>query len=114
MAQKGAARGVNFFVAPAGVRREQKAAFPAIPLATRPAGDRRGGMRGAWGSVLRLDLPPSSEDAPNIDDDKLVINPPKPCQIGKRPRLPDGRPVLFWVLVLVGAFQSGTVWAGLC
>ena len=29
-------------------------------------------------------------------------------------RLPDGRPVLFWVLVLVGACQSGTVWAGLC
>ena len=29
-------------------------------------------------------------------------------------RLPDGRPILFWVLVLVGACQSGTVWAGLC
>ena len=29
-------------------------------------------------------------------------------------RLPDGRPFLFWVLVLVGACQSGTVWAGLC
>ena len=29
-------------------------------------------------------------------------------------RPPDGRPVLFWVLVLVGACQSGTVWAGLC
>ena len=26
----------------------------------------------------------------------------------------DGRPVLFWVLVLVGACQSGTVRAGLC
>ena len=31
-----------------------------------------------------------------------------------RLRLPDGRPILFWVLVLVGACQSGTVWAGLC
>ena len=29
-------------------------------------------------------------------------------------RLPDGRLILFWVLVLVGACQSGTVWAGLC
>ena len=29
-------------------------------------------------------------------------------------RLPDGRPILFWVLVLVGACQSGTAWAGLC
>ena len=29
-------------------------------------------------------------------------------------RLPDGRPIIFWVLVLVGACQSGTVWAGLC
>ena len=28
-------------------------------------------------------------------------------------RLPDGRPILFWVLVLVGACLSGTVWAGL-
>ena len=28
-------------------------------------------------------------------------------------RLSDGRPILFWVLVLVGAFKSGTVWAGL-
>ena len=25
-----------------------------------------------------------------------------------------GRPILFWVLVLVGACQSGTMWAGLC
>ena len=29
-------------------------------------------------------------------------------------RLPDGRPILLCVLVLVGACQSGTVWAGLC
>ena len=29
-------------------------------------------------------------------------------------QLPDGRPILFWVLVLVGACQSGTVRAGLC
>ena len=29
-------------------------------------------------------------------------------------RLPDGRPIRFWVLVLVGACQSGTVLAGLC
>ena len=29
-------------------------------------------------------------------------------------RLPDGRPILFWVLVLVGACKSGTVWAGSC
>jgi len=28
-------------------------------------------------------------------------------------RLPDGRPIFFWVLVLVGACQSGTVRAGL-
>ena len=29
-------------------------------------------------------------------------------------RFPDGRPILFWGLVLVGACQSGTVLAGLC
>ena len=29
-------------------------------------------------------------------------------------RLPDGRPVFFWVFVLEGACQSGTVWAALC
>ena len=29
-------------------------------------------------------------------------------------RIPDGRPIRFRVLVLVGACRSGTVWAGLC
>ena len=39
---------------------------------------------------------------------------PEQQQLEKQLRLPDGRPILLWVLVLVGACQSGTVWAGLC
>ena len=38
-----------------------------------------------------------------------ILYPPPACG-----SLTDGRPVLFWVLVLMGACQSGTVWSGLC
>ena len=58
--------------------------------------------------------PPPPEPPPNPPQKPHGSSPPHDSTDTLHLRLPDGRPILFWVLVLVGACQSGTVWAGLC
>ena len=58
--------------------------------------------------------PPPPEPPPNPPQKPHGSSSPHDSTDTLHLRLPGGRPVLFWVLVLVGACQSGTVWAGLC